>query len=209
MLETMIQRGVIFYVMGIVTALGILAKFVSHITVRKLVKEASEIQKSEHKLMKLIKAKFEHANMASDRVHNIRAFVEKYMYEYKVLGMQLESWRDFQGRSRWILLALGTLGAFGSYLLKGMNEAVFQYAGFTGILVVCLYVIQTFSNEASKLEAAKIYVVEYLENVCVHRIEKANQKLPVEEEKEREPEQAKVKDEQEMRIRAILEEFLA
>ena len=74
--------------------------------------------------------------------------------------------------------------------------------------------------------AAKNYMVDYLENVCVsrymkkHRAEEAEQEKveePVEEEEakqqeEREEtvkEEEKRKTEQEMRIRAILEEFLA
>ena len=61
MLEAIVKHGIIFYAMGITMGIGILAKVISHITVRKMVTAASEIQKSEHKLMRLVKAKFEHA----------------------------------------------------------------------------------------------------------------------------------------------------
>lgn len=83
----------------------------------------------------------------------------------------------------------------------------------------------------SKLAAARNYMVEYLENVCAHRYEKVSQAMQaVKEEEEDEVEKSleetqekdeveiqiaeeeqasEQKDEQEMRFRAILEEFLA
>lgn len=76
---------------------------------------------------------------------------------------------------------------------------------------------------------AKNYMVEYLENVCIHRYAKANHAAVVEEteeivqenqEEQNVPEEPEVeiveaeqeeekRNDQEMRIRAILEEFLA
>lgn len=54
-----------------------------------------------HPLMKLVRAKFEHACMVSDKVQNIRAFVDKYMYEYKVLWIKLHSWRQMEKAAAW------------------------------------------------------------------------------------------------------------
>ena len=91
--------------------------------------------------------------------------------------------------------------------------------------------LQKITNEKREVllrdAAIKNYMVEYLENVCIHRYAKMNQniqqseteeeeiieEIPEENTKEAEPieeewEEQK-KSEQEMRIRAILEEFLA
>ena len=77
MLETVMKHNVIFYVMGSLMTVGILAKLVSYFTARKLVKAAGDIQKSNQKLMRLVKAKFEHASMVSDKVKNVEAFANK------------------------------------------------------------------------------------------------------------------------------------
>ena len=71
MLETVMKHDVIFYVIGLLMAVGVLAKLVSYFTARKLVRAASDIQKSNHRLMRLVKAKFEHATMVSDKVQNV------------------------------------------------------------------------------------------------------------------------------------------
>ena len=48
MLETVIKTNIFFYAMGAAMAIGVFAKVISHITTRKMVKAASEVQKSNH-----------------------------------------------------------------------------------------------------------------------------------------------------------------
>lgn len=231
MLETIMKHGIIFYVIGILMAAGVLAKMISYITSKKLVKAASDIQKSNQRLMRLVKAKFEHASMVSDRVQNVEAFVQKYLYEYKVLGARLDTWRTFPMKMIWLIVTFGLLGVAASYQTEGMTTQTFWYGAISSICVVVLISIHILSDEKSKLAAARNYMVEYLENVCAHRYEKASQAMQaVKEEEEDEVEKSleetqekdeveiqiaeeeqasEQKDEQEMRFRAILEEFLA
>ena len=217
MMETIVKHGIIFYAMGIMLAIGIFAKVISHITVRKMAKAASEIQNSNHKLMKLVKSKFEHASMVSDKVQNVEVFVKKYLYEYRVLGKRLEEWRRMQKHMLYLLAALGTVGTLISFRATGASEYTFQHFSLAGVFTVLMWVVHTWSDEESRLRAAENYMVDYLENVCVRRYEKANQHLQQAEidEEEREmqerPEKdlSKEREAQERRIRAILEEFLA
>lgn len=254
MLEAVINHGIIFYVMAAIMTIGVAGTAFSYITISKLAKSAGNIQKSNQRLMKLVKAKFEHASMVSDRVQNVEAFVQKYLYEYKVLGIRLGSWRNFPLKIVGVIVIVGVAGALLNYRVQGMTEQTFQYGAFAAIYAVALMSIHTMSDGKMKLDAAKNYMVEYLENVCVHRYGKANHAVKIAEETgkvaegaaeepqkgkllEEEPEikeklnaeleqkeeqgleeklqnvkeeQVKLeRDEQEMRIRAILQEFLA
>jgi hypothetical protein len=217
MLEAIVKHGVTFYAMGIVLAVGVFAKVISHITIGKMAKAASEIQNSNHKLMKLVKAKFEHATMVSDKVQNVEVFVKKYLYEYRVLGRRLEDWRTMQRRAVFLVSGIGILGTILSMNIMGAVEVTFQHFAWTGIFTIVMLVVHIWSNEAAKLDAVQNYMVDYLENVCVRRYEKANNSIFTEEETEAEreilerPEKdlSKEREEQERRIRAILEEFLA
>lgn len=223
MLETVVRQEIIFYVMGIVFGIAVIAKLISYITVRRMVKAASEIHKSNQRLMRLIKAKFEHASMVSDKVQNVEAFVEKYIYEYKVLGVRLSFWRSFPKKAIWLIVLLGVVGIFTSFQLEGISVLLLQYLQWTCIWSLFLALLHFLAEENVRLEATKNYAVEYLENVCVHRYAKANQAAAREEPLE-EPEEAqaepiveaevetpeqKRRNEQELRIRAILEEFMA
>ena len=217
MLETIIKHGIIFYAMGIMMLIGVCSKVISHITVRKMTVAASEIQKSNHRLMKLIKAKFEHASMVSDKVQNVGVFVKKYLYEYKIWGMKLSTWKGIHKKSVWLIGTFGGLGVIASYWIQGMNEQTFQYISWTSICIVLLCVMHVMSDERIKLDAAENYIVDYLENVCIHRYEKVNQAIQQveslenqeEPEMKEEPVLPKDRAEQELRIRAIMEEFLA
>jgi len=211
MLEAIVKHGIIIYAMGIMLAVGVFAKVITHITTAKMAKAASEIQTSNHKLMKLVKAKFEHASMVSDKVQNVEVFVNKYLYEYRVMGRRLEEWRHLQKRTVMLLAAVGTLGIILSLRLMGTGEQAFRHFCWTGIFTVVMFVVHISSDEGAQLEAAKNYMVDYLENVCVRRYEKASQAEEVKTEtiERTEKDLSKEREEQERRIRAILEEFLA
>lgn len=241
MLENIVKQEIIFYVMGMLLIFGVLAKLISAFTVRRVAKSAGEIQKSNQKLMRLIKAKFEHASMISDKVQNVGVFVDKYIYEYKVFGVRLHGWRTLPKKIMWIIGILGVFATFESYRLWGVGDLMVEYAQWTGVFVMILLLFYFIGEENLRLQAAKNYIVDYLENVCVHRYEKMNKaaekteeaaKIPEEPEASEETgeemkqnmegedseeaiaqiaeqlEEGRKKSEQEIRIRAILEEFL-
>ena len=60
----------IFYLMAVVGGIGILAKIISSTATRKLEYAAANMSKSNHRLMKLVRAKYEHACLAHDTVDN-------------------------------------------------------------------------------------------------------------------------------------------
>lgn len=223
MLEKFVEQGIVFYVMGGLMAAGAFAKLISYFTVRKMVKEAKEIQKSNHRLMRLVKAKFEHASMISDKVQNVEAFVDKYIYEYKVFGVSLNSWRTFPKKMIWLIVGLGAFSIFESIRIAGMSELLVEAVKWTGVFLLFLILLYYIAEENLRIAAAKNYMVEYLENVCIHRYAKLSMETKTEEEcvqeiiaeaeevpkEEEHLEEEQKKSEQEMRIRAILEEFFA
>ena len=74
--EAVAETGIIFYLMLGVGIVGILAKVMNYVTLRKLVNAAGSMSKSTHKLMKLVRAKYEHACMVHDR-EQIFSFIGK------------------------------------------------------------------------------------------------------------------------------------
>ena len=215
-----------FYLMGVVLAVSLVAKTVSTITVRKMVKEAAEIQKSNHRLMKLIKAKFEHASLVSDRVQNVGAFVDKYIYEYRTCGIRLNVWRGVPKKGLLVLVILGVFSVCEDIRTNGWTQVTVEYIQWASVFILVLALIHFVSGENARLEGARNYMVDYLENVCVHRYAMRNQKETEEIEETVEEEEMQAPDvetdkisakdmeeeefsQREMRIRAILEEFLA
>jgi hypothetical protein len=217
MIQDIVKQEVMIYIMTTVAVFGVWAKTVTVVSLRRMVRAAREIQKSQHKLMKLVKAKFEHASLLTDRVQNVNAFVDKYLYEYKVLGIRLTRWKFFYKASLGIILVTGSFSMFESVRIEGVGELLLHYAQWTGLFALLLVLLYFVSDEKGNLQVSRNYMVEYLENVCISRYAKKHaeekQKENIveekEEEKEEEEEETPSVSEQEMRIRAILEEFLA
>lgn len=176
MLETMLDRHIIFVLMGILTAVGIMSKFIVNVALKRLVRAAGNMNKSTHPLMRLVRAKFEHASMVSDKVENVRVFVDKYLYEYKVLGLRLHSWRRMEKAAAALCLLTGAAGAGLEYSVNGMSDLVWKTGAVGGGLAAFVYLVHLLTDEKYQLEAIRNYMVDFLENVCRHRFEKSYQK---------------------------------
>ena len=96
MLEMLLDKKLLFVLMGILTGLGVVDKCIVSMTMKRMVEAAGSMSKSNHPLMRLVRAKFEHACMISDTVENVGVFVDKYLYEYKVCGLRLHTLRRLE-----------------------------------------------------------------------------------------------------------------
>lgn len=176
MLETILDRHVVFVLLGILVFAGVVSKCVVNISLKRLVRAAGNMNKSTHPLMRLVRAKFEHASMISDKVENVRVFVDKYLYEYRVLGIRLHGWRRMEKASAVLCLLVGAAGAGLAYYVNGLDNLVWRI-GITGAgLAVFVCLVHLMTDERYQLEAVRNYMVDYLENVCLHKYEKSNPK---------------------------------
>ena len=167
---------IIIYLMAGIGVLGILAKIINQLTLYRLVRAAGNMPKSTHRLIKLVRAKYEHACMIHDSVENIDAFVEKYIYEYRGFLFRIHTWRQIEVLSVWFAGILAALGASIHYLSFGLTETVYQYIAAGAAEMVLLSVVMRLSDEPYKINAVKMYMVDYLENICAFRLKKQNQR---------------------------------
>ena len=164
------DTNAIVYLMIAVGILGVLAKIINQLTLHRLVKAAGNMPKSTHRLIKLVRAKYEHACMIHDSVENIDAFVEKYIYEYRGFLFRIHTWRQIELLSVWFAGILAALGAALNYLSSGFSESVYQYIAGGLAEMVLLSVIIRLSDEPYKVNAVKMYMVDYLDNICAFRL---------------------------------------
>ena len=167
--EVITGTDIMFYLMIAVGVIGGVAKVVNLFTLRRMARAAGNMSKSTHRLIRLVRAKYEHACMLHDRVENAEAFVEKYIYEYRGMGFRIHTWRQLEVQSIWFAGILAALGAVFNYTAFGMGERVYQFAALGAAEMILLFVISQVSDEQYRMEAIKNYMVDYLENVCAHR----------------------------------------
>ena len=182
MLELMLDRHVIYVLMGMSAFAGVVSKVVVGRTLRKLVAAAESMGKSNHPLMRLVRAKFEHTCMISEKVENVGVFVDKYLYEYRVGGVRLHAWRRLQMAGAGLCLILGGVGAIISYRIKGATEQTAMIGGTGVALALIVFLVNMLTDEEYRLEAVRNYMVDYLENIYQHRYEKTYKKEVLAEE---------------------------
>mgnify|MGYP001003343946 FL=1 len=182
MLELMLDRHVIYVLMGMSAFAGVMSKVVVGRTLRKLVAAAESMGKSNHPLMRLVRAKFEHTCMISEKVENVGVFVDKYLYEYRVGGVRLHAWRRLQMAGAGLCLILGGVGAIISYRIKGATEQTAMIGGTGVALALIVFLVHMLTDEEYRLEAVRNYMVDYLENIYQHRYEKTYKKEVLAEE---------------------------
>ena len=182
MLELMLNRHVIYVLMGMSAFAGVVSKVVVGRTLRKLVAAAESMGKSNHPLMRLVRAKFEHTCMISEKVENVGVFVDKYLYEYRVGGVRLHAWRRLQMAGAGLCLILGGVGAIISYRIKGATEQTAMIGGTGVALALIVFLVHMLTDEEYRLEAVRNYMVDYLENIYQHRYEKTYKKEVLAEE---------------------------
>lgn len=164
------NSSIIAYLMAVMGILGILAKIINHLTLHRLVKAAENMPKSTHRLIKLVRSKYEHACMIRDSVENIDAFVEKYIYEYRGFLFRIHTWRQIEILATWFAGILAAFGASVIYFYSGFTESVYQYIACGTAEVVLMSVIIRMTDEPYKISALKMYMVDYLENICTFRL---------------------------------------
>ena len=182
MLELMLDRHVIYVLMGMSAFAGVVSKVVVGRTLRKLVAAAESMGKSNHPLMRLVRAKFEHTCMISEKVENVGVFVDKYLYEYRVGGVRLHAWRRLQMAGAGLCLILGGVGAIINYRIKGATEQTAMIGGTGVAMALIVFLVHMLTDEEYRLEAVRNYMVDYLENIYQHRYEKTYKKEVLAEE---------------------------
>ena len=182
MLELMLDRHVIYVLMGMSAFAGVVSKVVVGRTLRKLVAAAESMGKSNHPLMRLVRAKFEHTCMISEKVENVGVFVDKYLYEYRVGGVRLHAWRRLQMAGAGLCLILGGVGAIINYRIIEATEQTAMIGGTGVALALIVFLVHMLTDEEYRLEAVRNYMVDYLENIYQHRYEKTYKKEVLAEE---------------------------
>ncbi len=170
--EVITGTNIIFYLMIVVGAIGGIAKVINLLTLHRMARAAGNMSKSTHRLMRLVRAKYEHACMLHDRVENAEAFVEKYIYEYRGFVFRIHTWRQMEVQSIWFAGILAAMGGIGNYFAFGFGERVYQFAALGAAEMILLFVISQISDEQYRMEAVKNYMVDYLENVCAYKYRK-------------------------------------
>lgn len=172
----MFQNG-FYYSIIFCLGLGIICRLFEWKIYRKLIKEAENAGKSENQLIKQLKLKVKSCYKLNLKVQNTKAFTESYLYKYRVMGIRLDSMKNWGGGILLLCSAAGILAILtGIYYQMDIQKLIYHGgAAILSILILEFFELQ-FSGGEKRKEIA-IILEDYLDNFFINRLEfKAVQK---------------------------------
>lgn len=159
------------YVTAALCAVEILAKGMLSHTYKRLICAASDMGRSDHRLIKTLRMRFDTCYQLKIGVTDVNIFVEKYLQHYRVLGLRLRTWESFGNLCMLLSMISGLGGAVCAMGYELDRWLVFNslFAGVFGnglILVFdCLYEIP------NKRNLLRVDMLDFLENIYKPRLE--------------------------------------
>lgn len=181
-MNNLLEGFIVLYVIGGLCFLGIFIKIMLFRTYRRLICAAEEMGNSVHPLMKTLRLKFETCYELRMGVNNVDIFVDKYVYNYRMLGLHLYTWDNLCNQ---ILVIVAVISVFyGAAAISIGIEKQMVLSTLCGGFFLCglLILLDHAVNLSTKREVLKINIRDYLENIFKPRLE--NQIFHEKEQKE-------------------------
>ena len=174
MIQQLYDNYIFIYGMAGLCVLGTILKIMVSRTYKRLIKASDNMGSTKHKLMKLMKMKFEACYKLKIGVNNVDSFVDKYVYKHKVCGIYLYTWENIGGQLLILCLLAGTVGSvLGLVYNCGKNDILITF--FSGVFTSSLLiVVESFINLGAKKSILKANITDYLENFLKVRLEQEN-----------------------------------
>ncbi|WP_167957661.1 hypothetical protein [Anaerosporobacter faecicola] len=174
MVQQLYDDYIFIYGMAGLCVLGTILKIMVSGTYKRLIKASDNMGSTKHKLMKLMKMKFEACYKLKIGVNNVDSFVDKYVYKHKICGIHLYTWENISGQLLILCLLAGTVGSvLGLASNCGKNDILITF--FTGVFTSSLLIIvESFINLGAKKSILKANITDYLENFLKVRLEQEN-----------------------------------
>lgn len=138
---------------------------------RKLIREAGQMGKSKHPLMKILLKKFEACYQLKMGVENVEIFADKYLNAYKKAGIHLYTWEILSDASFGVTLLASILANL--YIVgRGDDRRTVLVFLLAGITVCGLILLEDMIlNLRFKRRLLMVEILDYLENVYKPRLE--------------------------------------
>lgn len=164
------QNYVMYLLLGIGGA-GLLVKIIVAGAYHSLLRASDNMGESKHKLMKLLRMKFETCYKLKIGIKNVDSFVDKYIYKYKFMGILLYTWESIGGQVLIIAMLAGAIAVVFS-IVSGCGQFVMLSTLLVSIGVCALLVtVEGMINLPMKKKVLRVNIVDYLDNFLKARLE--------------------------------------
>lgn len=164
---------------------GILLALVRRILFGRLCKDAALGSGGKGKMLRAMTLKFEKSFEVQVGIHDMRAFVQKYLCQERKLGIRLGRWRRLPERWTGLILGVGFVQAMAlRYLEYGTSICVDEFLTAATAAALVRMAVLWFESD-SQWEQTQVYLIDYVANTLyprqVHIYEGFEEELPGQE----------------------------
>lgn len=183
LITLLFERNFALYGILILFTAGILDKLFAAAVLSRMIKESENLGTAGSNLLKQIKLKYESCYRLNLQINNVPAFINKYIYNYKVLGISLRGLNSLGDICFLLCALLGMVSGLTMYIYTFTFEKTAFYAALSLILAFCGFIWSRLMNINEKSESLTVNIQDYLENSLENKLR--SEALKSQEEKSR------------------------
>lgn len=170
MVEILFNNYVMAGIIGVIFVIGAFCKVVIGTSLSNIIKESENMNNTRQTLLKQIKLKYESCHRLNLRINNVSAFINKYIYKHKIIGVSIKRLNSIANTSFLLCGTLGLASGVVLYLNSVKSRQIVIYISAGIILSICGFIWGNVIDIKSKIEMLKINIQDYLENSLKNKL---------------------------------------
>ena len=170
MIPELIRNHVIMSSIFLTGGVSVILQWFAALSLKGYVKASSNMKTTGKKSMVNMKNQFEAIYEMNSKVHNMDAYVDKYLLKLKFIGITYNGWERLSFITAGVITILSLAAAFLGYKSSENDifyaEILFSY----GITMTCLFMFHHIFKIKMKKQQIHIQLVDYLENYLANRL---------------------------------------
>lgn len=163
------QSLFVFVIAG-VCLWGMLSKLLLQGKMHQLLKASENMASTTKRQIRTIRNHYENSLNMDLQVHNIQAFVDKYLLKLRFCGIPIRIWDSMAIEAALLTVAVGGIGIINSIHKTYGEETVFSILVATIISCACLLSIENIFRIENSFDRLQANIEDYLENNLKNRL---------------------------------------
>lgn len=164
------NQSLFVYVIAGACLLGSFSKLLLQGKLHRLLKASENMGTTTHKQMRSIRNHYENNLHMDLQVHNIQAFVDKYLFKLRFLGIPIRTWDGLTLEAALLSVGAGGLGILNAISKGYGEEVVYSILAATIISCACLLSLENIFRIENSIDRLQANIEDYLENNLKNRL---------------------------------------
>lgn len=165
------QSVFVYFITGI-CLVGVLSRLILQGSFHHLLKASENMASATGRQLREIRNHYENSLAVDRQVHNIHAYVDKYLLKLKLCGIPIRIWAGVTIESALLTVTCGGLGIINSIHKGYGEEVIFQILFAVLISCACLLSMENIFRIENSYDRLQANIEDYLENNLKNRLER-------------------------------------